>query len=570
MSGELLLQVDDLCVRYGQSAPNGQQQAEVVHALQSVHLELRRGEALALCGESGSGKSSLALALGRLLPEPPAHVSGQIRFGTKSLLDLPKSEMARIRGARMGFVFQEPLRALNPTMAAGEQIAEGLRKHLGQGRRAARTRSVEWMERLGIERAARRADDFVHQLSGGERQRVALAMALCLEPELIVADEPTAALDVCAARALVECLRELCREQDTALLFITHDLIAAAMVADRACVLRAGQVVESGDLRSVFGSPAQAYTRELIGALPERWPARADSTSSEHGAKDSSSSGAGAMLRATGLRVEQPGAPAGFGRRPTSLKGGPAPQALLHGADIELEAGRCTALVGESGSGKSTLARACLWLQVPTRGTVHLETRTGRVELGSLSARELRSLRPQMQLVLQDPFGSLTAHLCVGELLVEAARVHGLGAEPELLRKAAALLERVGLSAEAMERYPHAFSAGQRQRLAIVRALMLDPKLLVLDEPTSALDPCSQAQLMQLFGELRRERELTLLFVAHDLELVRAFADRVLVMQAGRIVEDRAAEALFHAPQHAHTRELLSARPRLADLLGHI
>jgi microcin C transport system ATP-binding protein len=526
---EPLLAVRDLSVTF--DVPGGP-----VRAVRGVSFSIERGETLALVGESGSGKSVTALSIVQLLPYPPArHPGGSIRFQGRELLGAPERVLRGIRGDRIGMIFQEPMTSLNPLHTIERQVSEALVVHRGLGREAARTRTLELLRLVGLGEAERRRHAYPHQLSGGQRQRVMIAMALANEPDLLIADEPTTALDVTIQAQILALLRELRGTFGMALLLITHDLGVVRKMADRVCVMQAGEVVEAGDVAPLFAAPRHPYTRRLLAAepAPRTTPGAAD---------------APVVAAAEDVRVWFP-VRAGLLRRTVDhIK-------AVDGVSLEVREGRTLGVVGESGSGKTTLGLALLRL-VGSRGRLVFRGR----DLTGLSARTLRPLRREMQVVFQDPYGSLSPRMSVGQIVEEGLRVHRLGGTAaERGRLITAALEEVGLDAATRDRYPHEFSGGQRQRIAIARALVLKPRFVVLDEPTSALDMSVQAQIVDLLRALQARHRLAYLFISHDLKVVRALSDEVLVLRDGRVVEAGPTAAVFAQPREAYTRALMAA-----------
>jgi len=518
---------------------------EVVHG---VDFDIAPGEKLALVGESGSGKTVTALALLRLAQG--AQLAGSARLagpgGERELLSVPERELRGIRGREIAMIFQEPMTALNPLYPVGEQIAEVLELHEALPAHEAHERAVQLLAETGVPEPARRAGAFPHQLSGGQRQRAMIAMALACKPRLLLADEPTTALDVTLRTQILELLERLQREHGMAVLLITHDLNLVRRFADRVAVMEKGHLVEQGAVAEVFSSPRHAYTRRLIDSRPVRDvappPAEGD---------------APPVLQADDLRVSypvpRPGIRGWFGRDAF---------VAVQGAGLRIGRGETLGVVGESGSGKSTLALAALGL-LPAEGELRI---AGRAWSGRTTAD--RPLRRVVQVVFQDPFSSLSPRMTVGQIVGEGLQVHG-GAPDAAARRGRVLatLADVGLTEEQfpglLERYPHEFSGGQRQRLAIARALVVDPQLLVLDEPTSALDVTIQKQVLGLLQRLQRERGLAYLLITHDVEVVRAMAHRVVVMKDGAILEQGEVDAVLERPQHPYTRQLVAAA--LAD-----
>ncbi len=518
-----LLQVDGLRVWFG-SAP----------AVEDVSFEVRAGETLALVGESGSGKSVTALSIPRLLPHT-ATVCGRIHFRGEDLTRMGPARLRGLRGGAIGMVFQEPMTSLNPLHPVGRQIAEALLLHQGLAGPAARRRVVELLARVGLDRPEQRAASYPHQLSGGQRQRVMIAMAVANDPALLIADEPTTALDVTVQAQVLALLARLREASGMGVLFITHDLHLVRRIADRVCVLQAGRVVETGPVERVFATPRHPYTRALLAAEPPPAPPPLQGEPET-------------VLEARDVRVWFP------------LRRGLLRRTLGHvkavdGVDVRLRAGETLGVVGESGSGKTTLALALLRLE-RSHGRIAL---LGR-RIDGLRGRALRPLRRQMQMVFQDPYGSLNPRMSVADIVGEGLRAHRLAATAgERDRRICAALEEVGLAPESRHRYPHEFSGGQRQRIAVARALVLKPRLVVLDEPTSALDRSVQAQLITLLRDLQRRHHLAYLFVSHDLHVVRALAHQLLVLRHGRVVEAGPARDVLHRPRDAYTRELFTA-----------
>ncbi|WP_279356040.1 ABC transporter ATP-binding protein [Methylobacterium indicum] len=527
-----LLQLRGLTVRYPEAG---------VTALDGLDLDLARGETLVLVGESGSGKSQVALAVMGLLP-PQARVSGSVRFDGTELTALDRPALDRIRGARIGLVFQEPMTALDPLFTVGHQIALPLRAHRGMGRRQAAARARELLDLVGIRDAASRLSAHPHELSGGERQRVMIAMALAGEPDLLIADEPTTALDVTVQAQILALLADLKRRLGLALLFITHDLRLVRRIADRTAVLRAGRLVETGPTGELFRNPRAPETRDLLAAEPA-------------GRKDPVPEEAPVVLEARGVSVGYPG-------RRRFLRAEP-PRLAVSGIDLTVRAGQTIGVVGESSSGKSSLGRALIRLEPAAHGLVRFEDR----DLTALDRRALRPLRRGFQPVFQDPMGSLSPRLTAGEIVAEGLRVHSphLSAADRDARAAEAFSE-VRLDPSWRHRFPHAFSGGQRQRIAIARAMILRPRLVVLDEPTSALDRTVQRDIVALLRDLQAAHGLAYLFISHDLAVVRALADTVLVLRAGREVERGPTDAVLARPREAYTRALVAA----ADLDGSL
>ncbi|MGW2957589.1 dipeptide ABC transporter ATP-binding protein [Streptomyces sp. NPDC001220] len=510
-----LVQVTDLTVEFGD-----------LRAVDGLSFELAAGTALALVGESGSGKSTVASALLGLHHGTGAKVGGTIQVAGTDVQAATDDELRRLRGAKAAMVFQDPLSSLDPYYAIGDQIAEVYRVHTRVSRRAARARAVEVLDRVGIPDAPRRSRSRPHEFSGGMRQRALIAMALACEPDLLIADEPTTALDVTVQAQILDLLHTLRVETGMGLLLVTHDVGVAAESVDQVLVMRHGRVIEQGPVAAVLGAPAQPYTRELLSAVPRVDAVRAPSQASEE-----------VVLEASGLRRE-------FGR-------GKGTFAAVDDVSLSVHRGETLGIVGESGSGKTTLGRMLVGLLEPTAGEVRYE---GHARVG---------VRPAVQMVFQDPVSSLNPRRSVGESIADPLRAGGERDQGRIRRRVIELLERVGLEGAHYERYPHEFSGGQRQRVGIARALAADPRVIVCDEPVSALDVTTQAQVVALLGELQRELGLALVFVAHDLAVVRQVSDRVAVMRRGRIVETGPADEVYDSPRDPYTRQLLAAVPAL-------
>lgn len=528
MSAAPLLSVRDLRVSFGR----GERE---VRAVRGVSFDIGEAETVALVGESGSGKSVTALSALRLLPYPNAwHPGGTIRFAGEDVLTASASRMRAMRGDRMAIVFQEPLTSLNPLHSIGRQIAEVLLVHKKMSAAKARARVVELLHLVGLGEAEARLGDLPHTFSGGQQQRVMIAIALANEPDLLIADEPTTALDVTIQAQILALLKDLQARMRMALLLITHDLGIVRKMAERVCVMTEGLIVEQGRVADVFPRPQHPYTRRLLEAEPKGRP-------------EPGPAGAAELLRAHDSRVWFP------------IKRGLLKRTVGHvkavdGISLQLKAGHTLGVVGESGSGKSTLGRALLRL-TPSRGSIVFANR----ELQGLSWGEIRPLRRRMQIVFQDPYGSLSPRMTIGRIVGEGLEIHRQGSREEQRARVEEVLREVGLDPEVHDRYPHEFSGGQRQRIAIARALVLKPDFIVLDEPTSALDMSVQAQIVELLRDLQRAHGLAYLFISHDLKVIRALAHEVLVMQAGKAVEQGPAEEIFERPRDPYTRTLMAA-----------
>ena len=527
MTSETLIEIRDLAVEF----VSGEQ---VNRAVKQVSFDIHRGETLALVGESGSGKSVTAHSILRLLPYPLArHPSGSIRYHDKDLLTLDENQMRRIRGNRIAMVFQEPMTSLNPLHTIEKQINEVLGLHKGLTGQAATRRTLELLELVGIPQPRTRLKAYPHELSGGQRQRVMIAMALANEPELLIADEPTTALDVTVQLKILELLRELQAKLGMAILLITHDLNLVRRIAHRVCVMRDGCVVEEAACEELFHAPQHPYTRELLAAEPSGSPVEVAS--------------ADPLLEAQDLRVWFPIRKGVFRRTVDHVK-------AVDGVSFSIPRGQTLGIVGESGSGKSTLGMALLRL-LSSQGSIRFNGRP----LDGLSQKEVRPLRRQMQVVFQDPFGSLSPRMSVGQIVGEGLQIHGIGDPAQREQAIIEALQEVGLDPATRHRYPHEFSGGQRQRIAIARALVLKPALILLDEPTSALDRTVQRQVVELLRHLQAKYNLTYLFISHDLAVVRALSHQLMVIRHGQVVEQGPADAIFSAPRHEYTRQLLEA-----------
>ena len=521
-----LLQVRNLRVSFGAAT-----------VVDDISFDIAAGEKFGLVGESGSGKSITALSVLRLVRD--AQTRGSILFGGQDFVACSEREMRGIRGAQIGMIFQEPMTALDPLYKVGDQIGEVLELHQAMRRNEARARAVELLARTGIPEPERRVDSYPHELSGGQRQRAMIAMALACKPKLLICDEPTTALDVTIQAQILALLDELQAEMGMALLFITHDLNLVRRFTHRVGVMERGHLVECGATSEVFSSPQHAYTRKLLASRPQR-------------VVEPVGEQAPVLVETRELKVSFT-IPQGWWRKREFV--------AVQRATLQLRRGETLGIVGESGSGKTTLGMAMLALQAPAGG----EVRLAGERIDNAPREALRRMRRRMQVVFQDPFGSLSPRLTVGQIVGEGLALHHPELTPEQReQRVLAMLDEVGLGerhgvAGVLQRYPHEFSGGQRQRIAIARAVVLQPEVLVLDEPTSALDVSVQQQVLALLAELQRRHGLAYVFISHDLAVVRAMSHRVMVMKAGEVVEEGEAEALFAAPRHPYTRELLAA-----------
>ena len=526
---DILLEVKDLSVAF-------QQGGKANLAVDRVSFSLKKGETLALVGESGSGKSVSALSILKLLPYPAAtHPSGSVMFKGKELLSANERELRAVRGNDITMIFQEPMTSLNPLHSVERQIGEILELHQNIKGAAARERIISLLTKVGIRDPETRLQDYPHQLSGGQRQRIMIAMALANNPDLLIADEPTTALDVTVQAQILKLLKELQAEYGMALLLITHDLGIVRHMADNVCVMQKGHVVEAGDAKAVFANPQHAYTKMLLSAEPKGRPPKSDAT-------------APVVLETRDLKIWFPIRRGFFRKTVGHIK-------AVDGLDTIVRAGQTLGIVGESGSGKTTLGLAVLRL-ISSKGDITFQGK----RIDGLNSKDMRPLRKDMQIVFQDPFGSLSPRLSILQIVEEGLIVQGSikSADDRRAHVANALTE-VGLDPETMERYPHEFSGGQRQRIAIARALALSPKFIMLDEPTSALDMSVQAQIVDLLRSLQAKHKLTYLFISHDLKVVRALANDVIVMRNGVAVERGSTAQIFDNPQTDYTKALISA-----------
>ncbi|NKB56150.1 MAG: dipeptide ABC transporter ATP-binding protein [Alphaproteobacteria bacterium] len=529
MPEEKLLTVNDLSVTF--DVPDG-----AVDAVRHISFDIEAGETLALVGESGSGKSVTALSILQLLPYPVArHPSGSIRFKGTEVVGADETVLRGIRGNRVSMIFQEPMSSLNPLHTIQKQISETLVLHKGMSDTAARARVLELLKLVGVANAEQRLTAYPHELSGGQRQRVMIAMALANEPDLLIADEPTTALDVTIQAQILKLLKDLQAEFGMAMLFITHDLGIVRKVADRVAVMCNGEIVEAEKTEQLFAAPKHEYTQRLLAAEPK-------------GVKSTPDSDAPVVIEGDDVKVWFP------------IKKGLLRRTVDHvravdGITVTVRAGQTVGVVGESGSGKTTLGMALLRMERST-GDIRFEGQ----DIQGLSIAELRPLRRQMQVVFQDPYGSLSPRMSIGEIIAEGLRIHDSeGAAAERDARVIEALQEVDLEPESRFRYPHEFSGGQRQRIAIARAIVLKPRFIVLDEPTSALDMSVQAQIVDLLNALQRKHGLAYMFISHDLKVVRALSDYVIVMKDGKVVEQGATETIFDNPTEPYTKALMAA-----------
>ena len=538
-----LLSVRDLAIHFGpKDSPT--------RAVDSVSFDLDRGKTMVLVGESGSGKSLTSLSILRLLPHAARIASGHIALESTDILSLPESKMREIRGKRVGMIFQEPQSALNPVLTIGYQIGEVLKLHLGLRGNAVTERVVELLEQVGIDQPRQRANEYPHQYSGGMKQRAMIAMAIAAQPDLLIADEPTTALDVTTQDQVLELIESLKDRHAMGILFITHDLAVASRIADEIAVMQDGKIVERGQTRDFFQQASHAYTRQLLDAIP----------STEHRLRDRIDEGVvrdqPPVLRAQDLKVHYPIKKGILKRTVGYVK-------ALDGVTLDLYKGETFAIVGESGSGKTTMGKGILNLVTPTAGRVYLHD----TDLGLAKKDEWRRLRSELQIVFQDPVSSMNPRMMVGDILKEGMRaLNVVPNEHERDQRVEELLDVVGLEPDHRFRYPHEFSGGQRQRICIARALAVEPSVLVCDEPTSALDVSVQAQILRLLRKLQVDRGLSYLFVTHNIAVVEYLAHRVAVMYQGKIVEEGPVSEVLTNPQHSYTKTLLAAVPKMEQV----
>ncbi|UWS07492.1 ABC transporter ATP-binding protein [Phaeobacter inhibens] len=521
-----LLSVRDLRVSF-------RQDGKVTEAVRGVSFSVGRGETVALVGESGSGKSVSALSTVSLLGDS-ATVSGSVTYDGTEMVGASERHLRQVRGNDISFIFQEPMTSLNPLHTIEKQLAESLALHQGLGGAAARERIVDLLNRVGIRDAETRLDAYPHQLSGGQRQRVMIAMALANKPDILIADEPTTALDVTIQVQILDLLADLKASEGMGLLFITHDLSIVRRIADRVCVMQAGEIVESGPTAEIFANPQHPYTRKLLDAEPTGQPQPVSKDAKE-------------LIRTEDLKVWFP-IQKGFLKRTVGHVKAVNPTSL------SVRAGETLGIVGESGSGKTTLALAIMRL-IASEGRVEFQGQ----DLRQWSTRDLRRLRTDMQIVFQDPFGALSPRMTCAQIIAEGLAIHNVDQDRDPRDLVAEVMSEVGLDPAFMDRYPHEFSGGQRQRIAIARAMVLRPKLVVLDEPTSALDMTVQVQIVNLLRDLQERYGLAYLFISHDLNVVRAMSHKMIVMKQGDVVEAGSAAELFNNPSDPYTQQLLAA-----------
>ncbi len=566
MSSDSLIEIKNLSVEF--QTDDGQ-----VKAVKNISFSIPRGKTMGLVGESGSGKSVSSLAIMRLIPNPPGKItSGEILFDGQDLLKLSEPQMRKIRGNRISMIFQEPMTSLNPVFTIGDQICETLMLHRGMDKKAALAKVVELLDQVGIPNPAQRVNSYPHEMSGGQRQRVMIAMAIACEPDLLIADEPTTALDVTIQKQILELLAKLQKEYNMSVLFITHDLGVIADIADQVVVMYRGDIVEQGRTLDIFQQPQHPYTKGLLACRPSldknplRLPTVSDFMTEEGKEKNFDVESIKQVKASRPVQEEKnpvllevfelekhfPTKKGIFGNVQEWLK-------AVDNVSFKVRKGRTLGLVGESGCGKTTLGRSLLRLIEPTAGQVLYNG----TDVTSLDRKAMRQMRRKMQIIFQDPYASLNPRMTVGSAIMEPMIIHGIGeSKDERMEKAGELMDKVGLSRIMLNRYPHEFSGGQRQRICIARALAVSPEFIVCDESVSALDVSIQAQILNLLLDLQEELDLTYIFISHDLAVVKFISDEVAVMYGGKILEMNDALGIYENPQHDYTKKLLSAIPK--------
>jgi peptide/nickel transport system ATP-binding protein len=554
---------------------------QTTNAVKNIFLKVNRGEIVAIVGESGSGKSVTSLSILQLLPKPPAHYSnGKILFSEDGnaavdILKLPGNDLQKIRGHKIAMIFQEPMTSLNPVMNCGMQVMEALLAHKRISSAEAKRQTIEWFEKVKLPQPEKIFNRYPHELSGGQKQRVMVAMAMCCHPSLLICDEPTTALDVTVQKTILQLIKELQQQENMGVIFISHDLGVVAEIADRVAIMYKGEIVEQDTTLNIFSHSQHAYTKALIACRPalhpkdERLPIVSDFMGNEvesqkseirdqtlqvgHISEPRPQTSDLFLVKVENLTVQFPGK--------TNLLGKPKTYfTAVDDVSFEISKNETLGLVGESGCGKTTLGRTLLGLIEPTSGTIIYNG----ADIARLSSEQLKDLRKDVQLIFQDPYSSLNPRLTIGDAIAEPMKITGIEKNSrDRKKKVAELLERASLSPNMMNRYPHEFSGGQRQRIVIARALSINPGFIICDESVSALDVSVQAQVLNLLNELKRELGLTMLFISHDLSVVRYMCDRIMVMNQGKIIEAGAAEDVYYRPQNQYTKQLIEAIPKI-------
>lgn len=554
---------------------------QTVSAVKNISLQVNRGEILAIVGESGSGKSVTSLSILQLLPKPPARYSGgkiifqEERSSGIDLLQASANQVRQLRGSKIAMIFQEPMTSLNPVISCGRQVMEALLTHRKISNSEAKKITIQWFEKVKLPGPEKIFSRYPHELSGGQKQRVMIAMAMCCQPSLLICDEPTTALDVTVQKTILQLIKELQQQENMGVIFITHDLGVVAQIAHRVAIMYKGEIVEQDSVKNIFEQSQHPYTKALIACRPalhpkgERLPTVSDFlerkaevtgmmpglTSSTNPASGSIPSSASVFIKVENLTVQFPGKTNLFGKHKNHFT-------AVDDVSFEIFRGETLGLVGESGCGKTSLGRTLLRLIEPASGKILLND----TDVTKLPREEIRKLRKDVQLIFQDPYSSLNPRLTIGDAIAEPMKVAGIEHNiRQRKKKVAELLDRVNLSSNMMNRYPHEFSGGQRQRIVIARALALNPGFLVCDESVSALDVSVQAQVLNLLNELKKDLGLTMLFISHDLSVVRYMCDRIMVMNKGKIIESGPAEEVYHRPQSHYTKKLIEAIPGIAS-----